>query len=152
MLTSRFQLGLIAALAAGLGFSLSSSEAVGYPAGAAVSLGTNPVWSVGGTTDSSGVAVVTAPLDSEMVVTDVVMTFGNRECGGTITFTDGTGVEKAKFYVRNVHHRGGDDASDWVDSMSHSFRSGIRVSAGETLTMSGACALYYTLSGYYAQP
>ncbi len=37
MVTSRFQLGLIAALAAGLGFSLSSSEAVGYPAGAAVS-------------------------------------------------------------------------------------------------------------------
>ena len=39
MVTSRFQLGLIATLAVGLGFSLSSSEAIGYPAGAAVSLG-----------------------------------------------------------------------------------------------------------------
>jgi hypothetical protein len=32
MVTSRFQLGLIATLAVGLGFSLSSSEAIGYPA------------------------------------------------------------------------------------------------------------------------
>jgi hypothetical protein len=49
MVTSRFQLGLIATLAVGLGFSLSSSEAIGYPAGPVVSLGANPIVSVGGT-------------------------------------------------------------------------------------------------------
>ena len=49
MQTSRFQLGLIATLAVGLGFSLASSDAVGYPAGAAVSMGTNPLWAKGGT-------------------------------------------------------------------------------------------------------
>ena len=48
MQTSRFQLGLIATLAVGLGFSLSSSDAVGYPAGPAVSLGTNPIWNEAG--------------------------------------------------------------------------------------------------------
>ena len=35
MQSSRFQLGLIATLATGLGFSVASSDAVGYPAGAA---------------------------------------------------------------------------------------------------------------------
>ncbi len=48
MQTSRFQIGLITAMAAGLGATLTSSDAIGYPAGAAISLGANPVWSTGG--------------------------------------------------------------------------------------------------------
>ena len=58
MQTSRFQLGLIATLAVGLGFSLSSSEAVGYPSGAAVSMGANPVPELG----ESGLCL---PLETE---------------------------------------------------------------------------------------
>jgi hypothetical protein len=49
MQTSHFQLGLIATLAVGLGFSLASSNAVGYPAGSAISFHNNPVVSIGGT-------------------------------------------------------------------------------------------------------
>ena len=45
MHTSHFQLGLIAALAVGLGFSLASTDAVGYPA-SAVSYGESPVVSM----------------------------------------------------------------------------------------------------------
>ena len=69
MVTSRFQLGLIATLAVGLGFSLASSDAIGYPAGAAVSLGSNPVISVGGTISSTSVELFTAPVDQDVVVT-----------------------------------------------------------------------------------
>jgi hypothetical protein len=47
MVTSRFQLGLIATLAIALGFTLASSEAVGYPAGSAVSFHENPVVAIG---------------------------------------------------------------------------------------------------------
>ena len=74
MQTSRFQLGLMATMAVGLGFSLSSSQAIGYPAGAAVSLGTNPVVSVGGGlvgTDSA--TPLTAPSDSSLVITGVIL-------------------------------------------------------------------------------
>ena len=56
MQTSRFQLGLIAALAMGLGLALSSSPAIGYPAGAAVSFGANPLWPL----ESSGRGIVLA--------------------------------------------------------------------------------------------
>ena len=45
MQTSRFQLALISALSIGLGLSLATTDAVGYPAGSAVSLGANPVFS-----------------------------------------------------------------------------------------------------------
>ena len=71
MHTSRFQLSLIATLAVGLGFSLSSSQAVGYPAGAAVSLGANPLWSHGGMSNASSAVIFTAPADKDMVLTDL---------------------------------------------------------------------------------
>ena len=64
MQTSRFQLGLIATLAVGLGFSLSSSEAVGYPSGPSVSLGSNPLWTRAGTVEvCSTKEVLTVPED-----------------------------------------------------------------------------------------
>ncbi len=61
MADSRFQTTLITALALGLGFTLASSNAVGYPAGAAVSLGSNPVASFAGQisgTDSTDIVTV----------------------------------------------------------------------------------------------
>ena len=71
MVTSRFQLGLIATLAVGLGFSLSSSEAIRYPAGSTVSTGTNPLWAVGGNHyPCTPVDIITAPSDQDIVVTD----------------------------------------------------------------------------------
>ena len=69
MQTSRFQLGLIATLAIGLGFSLSSSEAVGYPAGAVVSMGANPVLSKGGSfTVGASTAALSGPSDPDQVI------------------------------------------------------------------------------------
>ena len=74
MQTSRFQLGLIATLAVGLGFTLASSQAVGYPAGPVVSVGTNPLWSQTGTvgrgdTSDGVVDVLTVPEGQAVVVT-----------------------------------------------------------------------------------
>ena len=73
MQTSRFQLGLIATLAVGLGFSLASSVAVRYPAGSAVSMGINPLWTYGGQINTGGgyTTVFTAPDSQDMVLTDI---------------------------------------------------------------------------------
>jgi hypothetical protein len=78
MQTSRFQLGLIATLAVGLGFSLSSSEAVGYPAGAAISMGSNPTWSKGGVlSGDDNSIVIEAPTDQSVVFTDVALSLSS---------------------------------------------------------------------------
>ena len=141
MQTSRFQLGLIATLAVGLGFSLSSSEAIGYPA-SAVSLSTNPVWSVGGTPSTT--ETLTAPADQDMIITDVHMS----NTAGHWLYLEMvlSGVSVAAFASESSNQR-----------PATSFRSGIRVPAGETLTMNfsgyyGLGTVRHTISGYYAQP
>jgi hypothetical protein len=160
MQTSRFQLGLIATLAVGLGFSLASSEAVGYPAGAAVSLGTNPVWSVGGTIGGEIVTVLTAPSDQAGVVTDVAITAtGHRDapCTTTVTLLDDDATISAAYQLAS-NTRPSNYA--WAPtSVVQSLSSGIAVAPGDTLRISvdSTCSpstivVAYTLSGYYAQP
>ena len=165
MQTSRFQLGLVATLAVGLGFSLSSSEAVGYPA-AAVSLGNNPVFSSGGNLNGSGSTSLSslASPGSEMIITDVILSVSDdyANCFGNsrVTIREGS-TTLASFSVglssdsrtRAIHN------SQLVGTL----RSGIRISAGvapivavEELS-SGSCSggsmgVEYTVSGYYAQP
>ena len=162
MVTSRFQLGLIATLAVGLGFSLSSSEAIGYPAGPVVSLGTNPVWSTGG--DAVGeVSVLTAPAGQRVVVGDVVLSAsgsgpysgsGTRyhTCVSVVTASAG-GETVAKFRLVSV---GGvaDYNSVQPTVITHAFSNGLPVDEGDSLLLnhSGNCDVAYTLSGYYAQP
>jgi len=146
MQTSRFQLGLIATLAIGLGFSLSSSDAVGYPSGAAVSLGTNPVWSTGGTPIDGSVVVATAT-DGDLIITDLDIT-GNTSSWFHATFalTDGTVV--ADYSMTDAHNFGG---------LQRGYESGIRVPQGDSLTLDfnsyySESGFRYTLTGYTAQP
>ena len=72
MQTSRFQFVLTTGLAICLGYLLSSPEATGYPAGAAVSYGSVPIRSFAGTvsTDSS-VVLDTIPTGQDFIVTDI---------------------------------------------------------------------------------
>ena len=152
MQTSRFQLGLVATLAAGLGFSLSSSEAVGYPA-SAVSSGSNPVWSVGGVLDaSSSVAVLSVDGPHMAIVSDAVFT-NSGNCHGLKfhlnTSTDGViGAFRVSSDNYGEIHQ--------PTTLNHAFRSGLPIQSGDTLTLtpdwSSACTVSYTLSGYYAQP
>ena len=173
MQTSRFQLGLIATLAVGLGFSLSSSDAVGYPAGAAVSMGANPVWSVGGqlgadasiSLDSIGAA------GADSIVTDAVFSIDrfNGDCYGTLAIeatVDGESVGEFSLHVpgfsnqgRHTYGHGFFKGGGGPTIAPISFRSGLRVPSDGTLTLNtvryGGCSdilLRYTLSGYYAQP
>ncbi len=154
MHTSNFHIGLVAALAMGLGFTLSSSEAVGYPSGPAVSSGTNPVWSLGGNIDTPGsVSVLTAPDDSDVVITDVYFTSQCTNCAVRIALD--TETERLASY-RYWQIQDGGSTMDSVVSpqpVRQSMSSGIRVPAGESLSLSiSSHYIDYTLSGYYAQP
>jgi len=169
MQTSRFQLGLIATLAVGLGFSLASSEAIGYPAGAVVSVGTNPVVSKGGSLSSGSDAILlTAPADQDIVVTDLVMSsysdMGCKRTHYTNLYVDsgvlGNFETNSAYAYRHYDYDSGDG-----EILSHRFVSGLKVPAGETLTLSvaqtgasGSCGstgsygVRYSVSGYLATP
>jgi len=175
MQTSRFQLGLIATLAVGLGFSLSSSEAIGYPAGAAVSLGENPVWSMGNEV-TSGTPVeldLEIPDGQVAIISDLVFSTTGVEaaCPGHVKFHLDTSagriasmaVEVSSWltYGRSSTHQSYGYATNTTNGPSITpvhFKSGLRVAGGDTLTLEtertgcGGTTALYTLSGYYAQP
>ena len=143
MQTSRFQLGLIATLAVGLGFSLSSSDAVGYPAGAVVSMGENPSWNATGEISGSGEdTLVTAPIGQDAMVTDINLSASYGTQPVELVLGDGTLV--GKYRVR----------SGTAGDVNRSMTTGIRVPAGETLSVkySSGHSVYYNVTGYYAQP
>ena len=161
MQTSRFQLGLIATLAVGLGFSLASSDAVGYPAGPAVSMGVNPVWSVGGEAVGE-VSVMTAPEGQRVVVGDVVLSASGsasyhgssryNTCVSVVTASAG-GETISQF--RLVSAGGVSDYNPVQPTViAHAFSNGLPIDEGDSLLLShsGSCNVSYTLSGYYAQP
>jgi hypothetical protein len=171
MQTSRFQLGLIATLAVGLGFSLSSSEAVGYPAGPAISMGSNPVVSTGGSfvMDSSTTAL-TAPVDKDIVITDVHVSTDTDDfdCLDRIpVLLRVDGVDKGQLSVSTPYHHVYQQVDLSGVSETLSLNSGIRIPAGSDLVLSSGIVrtttyagcwsgrtvnVRYTLSGYYAQP
>ena len=151
---ARFHIGLVAVLALGLGFSLSSSEAIGYPSGTTVSMGENPVWSVGGQHSSSAPhIVITAPDDQDAVVTDVVLSFGCGSCTSQVDLKAG-GQNLGSFMYRQLEHYGASRSHTSTPvPIAHSYRSGLHVPAGESLTIEVSySAVNYSLSGYYAQP
>ena len=165
MQTSRFQLGLIATLAVGLGFSLASSEAIGYPAGASVSYSGNPVVSVGGTLDGTETDVpLVAPVDQAFIVTDVVLSTmdSTHVCRGGVRVdlsSDGSLVGRFSVGLSIPVY----DYGEYQSNNAVRLESGIRIAPGKSLTIQAAerltwsCSgsgmeVHYTLSGYYAQP
>ena len=149
MQTSRFQLGLIATLAVGLGFSLTSSQAIGYPAGVAVSHGSNPVWNVAGTfTGTGGTTVYTS--SGHAIITDVLISVSDdRPADVTMRLDDGT--EIGRFLIHGASSSYNESYPQV--SVAHTFSGGLVVPEGSSLQMtSSRGTVYYTLSGYYAQP
>jgi hypothetical protein len=149
--SSSFQCVFIAALAGGLGFSIASGRAESYPAGAAISLGSNPVISAGDIVDAGTNTVFTAPDDHQIVVTDVILSYSNGNCHPQVTLDRTDGTVLAKFRLRQDND--GDKTSE-PTSVQHAFQSGLPVPAGESLriTEEGSCDVAYTISGYLAHP
>jgi hypothetical protein len=162
MHTSRFQLSLVAALSVGLGLSLSSSDAIGYPAGAAVSLGSNPVTSTGGSLEPwSTTEIATAPADADLVLTDLILGVTSSNYGCRASFA--VHVEDDLGQVLGVFGLSrGELTQTEPTSLVSNFNSGIRVAAGRTASIrvdshydncgSSYWQIRYTATGYHAQP
>ena len=144
MSESQIKTIIIVALAFTLGLTFSTQPASGYPAGAAVSKGTNPIFSKGGELSSSGPTTIVAPDDADLIITDVVLTngYGNID---VVTMREGaSGPIHGKFQVMTY--------SSMARHIELTYESGIRIEAGETLSIYSSGQVYYSLSGYHAQP
>ena len=169
MQTSRFQLGLTTSMALCLGYVLSSPEATGYPVGAAVSYGAVPIRSFAGTVSMGGTEVLdTIPVGQDFIVTDISLAGQSLDfdCMDlmNVDLTTSAGVV-ASFSISTPYCSGAQCFPD-AQSGIHSLRSGIRVPAGETLSIETSshntytyhsCAASrdaqarYTVSGYLSQ-
>ena len=152
MHTSRYHLTLTATLAIGLGatgaLSLMPQTAVGYPAGAVVSIGTNPVSAWAGTVGVTSTTILTAPSDQDIVITDIHLSC-HYTCETRVEMTLSDGSTVGSFWVS-----GGYGSSYDSLSIQQAFSSGIPVHAGQSLSLqsTGGSTVAYTLSGYHAQP
>lgn len=163
------QLFTIVGLAAGLGatltMALQAKTAVGYPAGASVSAGSNPVVSAGGHFDGPGLASpLSATADQALIITDVILSASDvdTDClaSTSVTITDGTSV-LAQFSVGvSFDSRSYDN---WSPQLNAQLGSGIRIAPGRTMEIQateryqrycndGGLDIDWTVSGYYAQP
>ena len=169
MQTSRFPLGLIATLAVGLGFSLSSSDAVGYPTTGVVSFGTNPVRSYAGAISRDSSLTFIASAEQDFVVTDVsfIPQSNNVGCMDNLAISlQSDSVTVARYGVSTPYcysSRCDLKAQTAVQTLS----AGILVPAGQDLsihsstvsthTYTGCSASRsvepaYTISGYFTHP
>ena len=144
MSESQLKTIIIVALAFMLGLAFSAQPAIGYPAGAAVSKGTNPIFSTGGQLSSSGVETLSAPDDADLIITDIVLT-NDYGAIDIVTMREGSGGPiHGKFQVMTY--------SSMERHINHNYRSGIRIKAGDSLSIYSSGTVYYSLSGYHAQP
>jgi hypothetical protein len=156
-------IGLALALGYTAAHLLFMEEAEAYPSGAAVSYGSNPVFSVGGTLDfvAGADSPAVGSTGQDAIITDILMTptVNNGNCVATTAVELADSSDSlAQFGVILSSLLNGGDIGEEIH-----LESGIRVPDGETLTLtsSGAIAhsscptnitIYYTLSGYYAEP
>ncbi len=171
MHSSRSQSLLVVALSVGLGFSLASSRAIGYPAGPTVSLAHNPIQSYGGVLEAdSSVTLDTLPADQDFIVTDVTFSArsNDHDCLDRIEVRlASSGTTVGSYLASTAYSRGSSTNLTRAEPVSVSMASGIEISAGGTLelhtslfssfTYSGCsssrgAAIQYAVSGYYAQP
>ena len=173
MQTSRFQLGLIVTLAVALGFSFSSSDAIGYPS-TAISFGESPVVSVGGSVTDSASETLFSASGQDVIVTDLALSsFSHAQCfrNHKTTLALSSGQVLAEF---ETHSSGSSyDGSGGYQAIGSgpivmSFASGLRIQDGQSLVLSveqtgmygmrcfssetASYGVRYTVGGYYAQP
>lgn len=159
------------AMAMCLGMSLmyiyTNQKADALPA-AAIGYGQNPLVSIGGTAyDAETKTIFTAPSDQDIVVTDLVLSsYSSMTCkrNHKSELILSSGAVLGQFETHSSISRGSYSSSTGM-SIQHSFSSGVRIPAGESLTFvvtqtgadgsscgtSTSYGVRYMFSGYYAQ-
>ena len=151
----------VAALIAAVAFAQQSFKPAYATNGPNVNYGNNPVFSFGGSLNSTTDTILTAPSNQLAIITDVWLTMSDKSCSSTIQIANSSGDTLAKAKLHSYHEykyysSSGPKAltNSQPSSIQHSFKSGLSVAVGDNLeiTESGGCSIAYTISGYYATP
>ena len=122
-----------------------------------VSMGTNPLLSwAGQLTHSSSATAGTAPIEHDVVLTDIILTTASF-CGAhgyDVTLNTSSGDLIGQFRLSSQQSS---QSGHYVSNVIANLNSGLLVPAGESLSIATNnpyqdCKLSYTLSGYLAQP
>ena len=105
--------GIAAIILSGAVFIHSLKSANAFPQGPNVSIGSNPLFSFGGTVSNGTTTVFAAPSDQMMIVTDLILSTNNESCTSdlTLAISSGTSVAAVDLYSRVInssdsnHHR-----------------------------------------------
>ncbi len=147
-------------LALALGFTaahiISMKEAEAYPSGASVSYGSVPLVSAAGSVIAASPVsgALTAPSDQAIVLTDVVLTpvrSSATVCQQNVFLSLGSGDVLGQYYLTSFYGISGAAAGQ----IQHSYSSGLVIPAGDTLDVQAGlsnCEVYFSISGYYAEP
>jgi hypothetical protein len=146
--------------------SLVATPAHAYPAGVAISTGTNPVRSAAGRlelgTTGTATDVIAAPADQDLVLTDISLGLTFRSSANY--YSGYAELEGSDGVLYGVYTLAGGRLYDGAPSGSTQFSgvSGIRIPAGVSITLNWVFAyastgeanyhFTYTLAGYLAQP
>ena len=157
----------IAGVVVGISIGVGIQQVEALP-GTSIGYGQNPLVSIGGSAyDGETKVLFTAPVDQDIIVKDVILTsFTNMTCKRShkSEFILGSGAVLGQFETVTANYNGTHGSSSGL-SVQHSFASGIRVPAGDTLTFvvtefgnygsncgsNGNYGVRYSVSGYYAQ-
>ena len=152
-------LGTAAIILSGAVFVHSLSSANAFPQGPNLSLGSNPVFSFGGTVSNGTSTLFSAPADQIMVVTDLLLSMNSDHCTSDVTLSTSSGSSLAAIdlysrVINSSHSNNHRAAYNPATLISHTFASGLPIPTNESLEIAenGACNVAYTVSGYYAHP
>jgi hypothetical protein len=144
-------------------WTFSPHDAIGYPAGSAVSSSSNPVVAKGGRVDwsTTSTPVLTAPTGQDIVITDVVLTgaMTGYDCYGQIQVVLSTESSPtlAQYTVDQRAH-----PYSSASFVAAQYQSGLPIASGETLSIrtfgnfrncsSSNYHVDYSITGYLAHP
>ena len=133
--------------------------AFAFDGGPVVATGTNPAFSTGGGVSSATtIQLKTAPANSILMVSDVVLTIDpHGNCTNVVSLKTSTGNILGQFRLGSQRESNGGGYSAFAASPSqiqHSFSFGLPVPSEESLelTTTTSCPLSYTIAGYTTLP
>ena len=150
-----------AAIIAASGFFFRSIQPAQAYLSNNISYQQNPIWSQGGVLNGN---IIAAPSGQDMIVTDLHLTLYSADIADCwfnkhLQLSTPSLGTIAEYSLHWWHNYGGGE--DETGSFQASFRSGLRIPAGETLSanvttaLEDSCSTHdvrYTIAGYYAHP
>jgi len=123
--------------------SLKSANA--FPQGPNVSMGSNPIESWAGVTPGSSTWITIDTMQNDFIITDIFAHTHASDCNVALATQNTNSTTPLLYSGRVVINH------NWAYQLENSFKSGIKIEAGETLYLYHSCqgGLRYNISGYY---